>query len=179
MKKSSGFIRKGKHDPDFDSFDDEGGTRKVKMALHDNSRFILEDVSQGDQRLSGYDDWDQGKELCVYFGSKVAQRRLKDKQLKENTNTDCLVKEQQKVHLSIKMVTNIMVSEVPRQEGAKGNVAEKKKVKESIESNIGKLLRYKSCRLSGPRFEVLARGKYVEYRLCLSVTRKVEFVRIL
>ncbi|GKG27575.1 hypothetical protein Tco_0405902 [Tanacetum coccineum] len=28
----------------------------------------------------------------------VAQRRLEDKQPKENTNTDCLVKEQEKVH---------------------------------------------------------------------------------
>ncbi|GJV45454.1 hypothetical protein Tco_1429990, partial [Tanacetum coccineum] len=49
----------------------------------------------------------------------VAQRRLKDKQLEEKTNTDCLVKEQEK-----------------------GNVAEKKKVKESMEANLGKLLKY-------------------------------------
>nr|GEV52517.1 reverse transcriptase domain-containing protein [Tanacetum cinerariifolium] len=34
----------------------------------------------------------------------VAQRRLEDKQLEERTNTNCLVKEQEKVHLSIKEV---------------------------------------------------------------------------
>ncbi|GKF45697.1 hypothetical protein Tco_0135499, partial [Tanacetum coccineum] len=49
----------------------------------------------------------------------VAQRRLKDKQLKEKTNMGCLVKEQEKV-----------------------NVVEKKKVKESIKANLGKLLKY-------------------------------------
>ncbi|GKC66129.1 hypothetical protein Tco_1098727, partial [Tanacetum coccineum] len=53
----------------------------------------------------------------------VAQRRLEDKQPEENTNTDCLVKEQEK-------------------EGVEGNVAEKKKVKESMEANLGKLLKY-------------------------------------
>nr|GEV03232.1 coatomer subunit beta'-3-like [Tanacetum cinerariifolium] len=75
-------------------------------------------------------------------GAAVAQRRLKDKQLKEKTNTDCLVKEQEKKHLGIKVGTNIAVIGVPRQEGADGNVAEKKKVKESMEANLGKLLKY-------------------------------------
>ncbi|GKA98588.1 zinc finger, CCHC-type containing protein [Tanacetum coccineum] len=72
----------------------------------------------------------------------VAQRRLEDKQLEEKTNTDCLVKEQEKVHLGIKVGANIMVTGVPGQEGAEGNVAEKKKVKESMEANLGKLLKY-------------------------------------
>ncbi|GKC74293.1 hypothetical protein Tco_1120176, partial [Tanacetum coccineum] len=49
----------------------------------------------------------------------MAQRRLEDKQPKEKTNTDCLVKEQEK-----------------------GNVAGKKKVKESMKANLGKLLKY-------------------------------------
>ncbi|GJW88810.1 hypothetical protein Tco_0164150 [Tanacetum coccineum] len=57
----------------------------------------------------------------------VAQRRLEDKQLEEKTNTDCLIKEQEKVHLGIKVGANIMVTGVPNQEGAEGNVAEKKK----------------------------------------------------
>nr|GFB73611.1 hypothetical protein [Tanacetum cinerariifolium] len=48
----------------------------------------------------------------------VGQRWLEVKQLKEKSNTDCLVKEQKK-----------------------GNVAEKKKVKESMEANLGKLLK--------------------------------------
>ncbi|GJZ96937.1 hypothetical protein Tco_0669271 [Tanacetum coccineum] len=72
----------------------------------------------------------------------VAQRRLEDKQPEEKINTDCLVKEKEKVHLGIKVGANIMVTEVPGQEGAEGNVAEKKKVKESMEANLGKLLKY-------------------------------------
>ncbi|GKC19507.1 hypothetical protein Tco_1021657, partial [Tanacetum coccineum] len=54
----------------------------------------------------------------------VAQRRLEDKQLEEKTNTDCLVKEQEKVHLDIKVGGNIMVTGVPGQKGAEGKVAE-------------------------------------------------------
>ncbi|GJX72380.1 zinc finger, CCHC-type containing protein [Tanacetum coccineum] len=72
----------------------------------------------------------------------VAQRLLEDKQPEEKTNTDCLVKEQEKAHLGIKVRANIMVTGVPGQEGAEGNVAEKKKVKESIKVNLGKLLKY-------------------------------------
>ncbi|GJZ68967.1 hypothetical protein Tco_0632517 [Tanacetum coccineum] len=72
----------------------------------------------------------------------VAQRRLKDKQLEEKTITDCLVKEQGKVHLGIKVGANITVTGVPEQEGTEGNVAEKKKVKESKKANLGKLLKY-------------------------------------
>ncbi|GKA26309.1 hypothetical protein Tco_0712418, partial [Tanacetum coccineum] len=72
----------------------------------------------------------------------VAQRRLEDKQLEEKTNTDCLVKEQKKVHLGIKVGANITVIGVPGQEGAEGNVAGKKKVKKSMEANLGKLLKY-------------------------------------
>ncbi|GJU94396.1 hypothetical protein Tco_1319152 [Tanacetum coccineum] len=68
MKKSSGFVKKGKRDQDSDFIDDEGnayfgealvvvgndemaeldmhnkGTGKVKIQLHDGSSFILEDV---------------------------------------------------------------------------------------------------------------------------------------
>ncbi|GJY93304.1 zinc finger, CCHC-type containing protein [Tanacetum coccineum] len=72
----------------------------------------------------------------------VAQRRLENKQLKENTNMDFLVKEQEKVHLGIKVGANITVTRVPGQEGAEGNVAGKKKVKESMKDNLGKLLKY-------------------------------------
>ncbi|GJU69931.1 hypothetical protein Tco_1256190 [Tanacetum coccineum] len=52
---------------------------------------------------------------------------LEDKQPEEKTNTDCLVKEREKVHLGIKVGANIMVTGVPGQKGAEGNVAEKKK----------------------------------------------------
>ncbi|GJZ03938.1 retrovirus-related pol polyprotein from transposon TNT 1-94 [Tanacetum coccineum] len=74
----------------------------------------------------------------------VAQRPLEDKQPEENTNTDCLVKKQEKVHLGIKVGANITVTGVPGQEGAEGNVAEKKKVKKSMKANLGKLLKYKA-----------------------------------
>ncbi|GJU62068.1 zinc finger, CCHC-type containing protein [Tanacetum coccineum] len=72
----------------------------------------------------------------------VAQRRLEDKQLEEKTNTNCLVKEQEKIHLGIKVGAIIMVNGVPGQEGAKGNVTVKKKVKESMKANLRKLLKY-------------------------------------
>ncbi|GJT50628.1 hypothetical protein Tco_0976785 [Tanacetum coccineum] len=57
----------------------------------------------------------------------VAQRWLVDKQPQEKTNTDCLVKEREKVHLGIKVGANITVTGVPGQKGAEGNVAEKNK----------------------------------------------------
>ncbi|GKC03801.1 hypothetical protein Tco_0995411 [Tanacetum coccineum] len=64
----------------------------------------------------------------------VAQRRLEDKQPEEKINTNCLVKEQEKAHLGINVWANITVTGVPGQEGAEGNVAEKKKVKGVYES---------------------------------------------
>ncbi|GJW55335.1 hypothetical protein Tco_0099420 [Tanacetum coccineum] len=80
----------------------------------------------------------------------MAQRRLEDKQPEEKTNTDCLVKERKNVHLGIKVGANITVTGVPGQEGAEG----------------------------GPRFEVPALDGDDEYRLCLSVTPKVEIVLV-
>jgi hypothetical protein len=55
----------------------------------------------------------------------VAQRKLEVKKLEGKTNTDCLVKEQEKVHLGIKVGADITVTGVPGQEGAEGNVAER------------------------------------------------------
>ncbi|GJW10710.1 hypothetical protein Tco_1576537 [Tanacetum coccineum] len=72
----------------------------------------------------------------------VAQRWLEDKQPEEKTNTDCLVKEREKVHLGIKVGANITVTGVPGQERAEGNVAGKKKIKESMKANLEKLLKY-------------------------------------
>ncbi|GJX55785.1 zinc finger, CCHC-type containing protein [Tanacetum coccineum] len=187
IKKSSGFIKKGKRDQDYDSSDDKGntyfgkalvvvgndemtelvmdqlddnrtytikGTGKVKIQLHDGSSFVLKDVRYvpGLRRsliLLGVHGvqvkkrvWfevelqrAQGNREAEIFqvsndDTAVAQRRLEDKKLEEKTNTDCLVKEQEKVHLGIKVGANITVTGVPGQEGAEGNVAEKKKVKE-------------------------------------------------
>ncbi|GKD43085.1 retrovirus-related pol polyprotein from transposon TNT 1-94, partial [Tanacetum coccineum] len=101
MKKSSGFVKKGKRDEDSDSSNDEGnayfgealtvvgndemtgllgdnrtctikGTEKVKIQLHDGSRFILKDV-----RIKGA----QGNREAEVFqvsndDAAVAQRRL-------------------------------------------------------------------------------------------------------
>ncbi|GJW96508.1 zinc finger, CCHC-type containing protein [Tanacetum coccineum] len=236
MKKSSGFVKKGKCDQDSDFFDDEGNAYfgealvvvrndemtelvmdSVKIQLHDGSSFILEDVryvprlkrsliSLGTLNKEGYtvkmqmgrikvikgcrmmtgikkkncvytleakvmtfnvqnQGGDHGvhDEECVWFevelqGAKgnrevevfqvsnnddaMAQKRLEDKQLEENTNTDYLVNEQEKVHLDIKVGANIMVTGVVGQEGAEDNVAEKEKVKESMKANLGKLLKY-------------------------------------
>ncbi|GKG57857.1 hypothetical protein Tco_0589468, partial [Tanacetum coccineum] len=66
----------------------------------------------------------------------LAQRQLEGKQHEEKTNTDCLVKVQKKLHLGIKVGANITVTEVPSQKGAEGTVAKKKKVKESMKSNL-------------------------------------------
>nr|GEZ79024.1 hypothetical protein [Tanacetum cinerariifolium] len=111
-KKSSGFIKKGKRDHDFDSPDDKGNVYFREALV----------VTKAD--------------------NAVAQRCLEDKQLKEKTNTDCLVNEHEKVHLGIKVRANMMVTRVPGQEGAESNVDEKKNVKEYIEANLEKLLKY-------------------------------------
>ncbi|GJT57577.1 hypothetical protein Tco_0992631 [Tanacetum coccineum] len=50
----------------------------------------------------------------------LAQARLEEKQLEEKTNTNCLVKYQEKVHLGIKVEANITVTGTPGQDGAKG-----------------------------------------------------------
>ncbi|GJW50825.1 zinc finger, CCHC-type containing protein [Tanacetum coccineum] len=127
-------------------------TGKVKIQLHDGSSFILDVRSpwrQDEKRV-----WfevelqraQRDRKAKVFQVSNddaaVAQRRLEDKQLEEKTNTDCLVKEQEKVHLGIMVRANIMVTGVHVQEGAEGYVAEKKKVKESMKANLGKLLKY-------------------------------------
>nr|GEV95939.1 hypothetical protein [Tanacetum cinerariifolium] len=48
----------------------------------------------------------------------VTQRQLEDKQLEDKTNTDCLVNDQEKVHLGINVGANITVTRVPGQKGA-------------------------------------------------------------
>ncbi|GJY95093.1 hypothetical protein Tco_0511454 [Tanacetum coccineum] len=72
-----------------------------------------------------------------------AQRQLEDKQLEERTNTDNLVKEQEKVHLGIKVRADITITGVPGQEGPEGNVAGRKKWR-SKEAKLGNLLKYKA-----------------------------------
>nr|GEV07350.1 putative ribonuclease H-like domain-containing protein [Tanacetum cinerariifolium] len=76
----------------------------------------------------------------------MAKRRLEDKQLEDKTNTDRLVKKQKKVHLGINVGANITVNGVHGQEGTEGNVAEKKKVNESMKANLRKLLKETKAR---------------------------------
>ncbi|GJR37030.1 RNA-directed DNA polymerase, eukaryota, reverse transcriptase zinc-binding domain protein [Tanacetum coccineum] len=73
----------------------------------------------------------------------VAQRQLEDKQLEERTNTNSLVKEQEKVYLGIKVRADITVTGVLGQEGPEGNVAGRKKWR-SKEAKLGNLLKYKA-----------------------------------
>ncbi|GKD22696.1 hypothetical protein Tco_1224399 [Tanacetum coccineum] len=110
MKKSSEPVRKVKHDQDSDAYFGEEPvvvendemtelvmgsgdnktctikeTNKVKyMCMMDQALYwkMSDTWNQGDQRLSGYDDWDEEKELCVSNDDvAVAQRWMKDKQL--------------------------------------------------------------------------------------------------
>ncbi|GJV08061.1 zinc finger, CCHC-type containing protein [Tanacetum coccineum] len=98
----------------------------------------------GGSKQVGFKQLGPGVETGVHGvqDEKLAQRWLEDRQPEEKTNTDCLVKEQEKVHLSIKVRANITVTGVPGQEGAEGNVAEKKKMNESMKTNLEKLLKY-------------------------------------
>ncbi|GKB48309.1 hypothetical protein Tco_0899062 [Tanacetum coccineum] len=134
-------------------------------------------ISLGTLKKEGYTmKMHMGRIKVSNDDATMAQRRLEDKQLEEKTNTDYLVKEQEKVHLSIKVGANIMVTEVPEQEGAEGNVAEKNKVDESKKANLGKLLKYTAWSTRWSPVEVPAQEKDVEYRLCVSVTPKVEII---
>nr|GEZ32400.1 zinc finger, CCHC-type [Tanacetum cinerariifolium] len=67
----------------------------------------------------------QQVKVLEFFDCPVAQRRLEDKQPEEKKNTDCLVKEQKKIHHGADVGAVIMKPEVPDQEGAKDNAAER------------------------------------------------------
>nr|GEZ02386.1 zinc finger, CCHC-type [Tanacetum cinerariifolium] len=176
MKKSSGFVKKGKHDQDFDSSDDEGNAYfgEALVVVENDEMTELVTNSGGSYHMTHKRDFlydfkvtDDGSvqlvDKRVWFevevhgaqgnretevfqvsndDAAVAQRWLEDKQIKEKTSMDCLVKEQEKVHLSIKVGASIMVTEVSGKDDAEGNVAKKKKVKESMKANLGKLLKY-------------------------------------
>ncbi|GKD44413.1 hypothetical protein Tco_1269058 [Tanacetum coccineum] len=188
MKKSSGFIKKGKRDQDYDSSNDEGKayfgealvvvendemtelvmdsgtlekegyTMKMQMGRikHGGSKQVglkkLGSKQVGFKQLGhkqvGFKQLGLGvktgvhgvrDEKRVWFkvelqgaqedreaevfqvsndDDAVAKRRLEDKQIEEKKNTECLVKEQEKVHLGMKVGANIMVTGVLGQEGA-------------------------------------------------------------
>ncbi|GKF48522.1 hypothetical protein Tco_0141773 [Tanacetum coccineum] len=91
------------------------GVETGVYGVHDEKRVWFEVELQGAQG---------NREAEVFQVSNddaaVAQRRLEDKKLEEKTNTDCLVKEQEK-----------------------GNVAERKKMR-SKEAKLENLLKYKA-----------------------------------
>ncbi|GJR36983.1 hypothetical protein Tco_1212667 [Tanacetum coccineum] len=161
MKNSSGFVKKGKRDQDSDSSDDEGNAyfgealvvvkndEMTELVMHSgrsyhmtHRRDILYDFKVVDGGLVQLGDCEAEVFQVSNDDTTVAQRWLEDKQLKEKKNKDCLVKEQEKVHLGIKVGANIILTRVPGQEGAESDVAKKKKVKKSMEANLGKLLKY-------------------------------------
>ncbi|GKA41100.1 hypothetical protein Tco_0733693 [Tanacetum coccineum] len=78
-----------------------GGVHEV----HDEKRVWFEVELQGAQRDREAEDFQVSNDAAV------AQRRLEDKQPEEKTNMDSLVKEQEKVHLGIKVGANITVIE--------------------------------------------------------------------
>ncbi|GJY57433.1 hypothetical protein Tco_0456548 [Tanacetum coccineum] len=106
--------------------------------VQDEKRVWFEVELQGAQGNRKAEDFRVSNDDAV-----VAQRWLEDKQLEERTNTDCLVKEQKKVHLGIKVGVDITITGVPGQEGPEGNVAGRKK-RRSKEAKLGNLLKYKA-----------------------------------
>nr|GEX36805.1 zinc finger, CCHC-type [Tanacetum cinerariifolium] len=185
MKKSSGFVKKGKRDQDFYSSDDEGNAYfgEALVVVENDKMIELVMASCGSYHMihmadflydfKGFDGvgfkqlgpgvetgvHEVQDEKCIWFevelqgaqkdreaegfqvsndDASVGQRRLEDTQLEEKINIDCLEKEQ-----------------------------EKKKVKESMEANIGKLLNYNVYSLGSPRFEVPAQGKDAEESLTM------------
>ncbi|GKC04463.1 hypothetical protein Tco_0996073, partial [Tanacetum coccineum] len=107
-------------------------------AVQDEKRVWFEVKLQGAQGNRKTDDfWVSNDHVAV------AQRRLEDKQLEERINTNCFVKEQEKVHLGIKVGEDITVTGVPGQEGLEGNIAGRKK-RRSKEAKLGNLLKYKA-----------------------------------
>ncbi|GJY91117.1 hypothetical protein Tco_0506313 [Tanacetum coccineum] len=116
-----------------------GGSKQVGLKQLGSKQVGFKQLSQ---KQVGFKQLRPGVKTGLHGVQDEKRVWFEDKQPEENTNTDCLVKEQEKVHLGIKVGANITVTGVPGQEGAEGNVAEKKKVKESMEANLGKLLKY-------------------------------------
>ncbi|GJQ89265.1 reverse transcriptase domain-containing protein [Tanacetum coccineum] len=117
------------------------GIGKVKIQLHDGSSFILEDVRYvpglrrslillGTLKKEGYTVKMEMSiikvDKCVWFKVKLngAQRNREAK--------------------VFQVGANILITGVPVQDDAEGNVAEKKKMKEFMRANLRKLLKYKA-----------------------------------
>ncbi|GJZ21248.1 hypothetical protein Tco_0558287 [Tanacetum coccineum] len=111
------------------------GIGKVKIQLHDGSSFILEDV----RYVSGL------RRNLISLGTlekegytiKMQMGRIKESMKYRMKNVFGL----RWNYRELKGIVKLRCFRVPGQEGAKGNVAEKKKVRESMEANLGKLLK--------------------------------------
>ncbi|GKB58463.1 hypothetical protein Tco_0914649 [Tanacetum coccineum] len=108
MKKSSGFVKKGKRDQDSDSSDDEGNTyfgEALAVVGNDETTKL---GTQGDREAEVFQVSNDDAAVALKTGCLGGTRQLEER---ENTNTDAWLRRQEE----------------------RGNVAEKKKVKESIE----------------------------------------------
>ncbi|GJZ84557.1 retrotransposon protein, putative, ty1-copia subclass [Tanacetum coccineum] len=123
------------------------GTRESEDTSHYGSSFILEDIryvprlrrsliSLGTLEKEGYTVKMQMGKIKVLKGcpgyDDCGSKMVGGQQPKEKTNMDCMVKEQEKVHLGIKVGANHYGNPEYLVKRCKGNVAEKKKVKESM-----------------------------------------------
>nr|GEW63447.1 hypothetical protein [Tanacetum cinerariifolium] len=105
----------------------------VKRMASMNTRLNIEKLDRnivqkhGGSKQVGFKQLSPSVEIRVHgvHDEKLAQRRLEDKKPKEKKSTDCLVKEQKKIHHDADVGAVIMKPEVPDQEGAKGNAAER------------------------------------------------------
>nr|GEV66549.1 hypothetical protein [Tanacetum cinerariifolium] len=183
MKKSSGFVKKGKHDLDFDSSDDEGGSYHMThkrdflydFKVIDDGSVQLEDVkyvprlrrsliSLGTLEKEGYTVKMQMGRIKKKHGdsNQVGFKQLFSKQVGfkqlgpgvktvvHGVQVDKRVLFEVEVHGAqgnretevFQVGARIMVTGVSGKEDAEGNVAKKKEVKEYMEANLGKLLKY-------------------------------------
>ncbi|GJV43754.1 hypothetical protein Tco_1428290 [Tanacetum coccineum] len=144
------------------------GAREVKIQLHDGSSFMLEDVwyvpglrrsliSLGTLEKEGYTVKMQMCRIKVIKGCQVMMTGIRKKKCVYTVEAKVMNFGIQK-HGGLKQVGLKQLSSkqvrVHGQEGAKGNISEKKKVKESMNANLGKLLKYNIDKVVlGSRFQ--------------------------
>ncbi|GJU58000.1 retrotransposon protein, putative, ty1-copia subclass [Tanacetum coccineum] len=199
MKKSSGFIKKGNRNQDSTDTsmtrvtayfrESPGGTGKVKIQLHDGSSFILKDVRwvgiKDDQRLSvRLNDGIKEKELCSILYKKQSDdfcEGLRSSDLgivgDELQGREAYWRRRaegpSQPHSGISRMRRALSSSDLLPVLHTSSTQAHNLFSSLLNATI-------SCpRQGGPRFEVPAQGKDVEYWLCLSVTPKVEIVGIL
>ncbi|GJR98684.1 hypothetical protein Tco_0270858, partial [Tanacetum coccineum] len=134
------------------------GTGKVKIQLHDGSSFILEDVryvsglkrsliSLDTLEKEGYTVKMQMGRIKVIKGCRVMMTGIRKKNCAytleaKGAQGDRKAEIFQVSNDDTAVAQRRLEDKVPGQEGAECNVAEKKKMEESMEANLGKLLKY-------------------------------------